>query len=83
MTHARNASIAVACLLFVLGASPPPAAGSPQIAFDREVVDHGPVAYEQVVVHRFRFTNEGTEPLRITGWFCHDDLIMAQVLDGC
>ncbi|MCH7923345.1 MAG: hypothetical protein IH975_09970 [Nitrospinae bacterium] len=82
MIHTRNASIAFACLLFVLGASPP-AAGFPQIAFDREAVDYGPVAYEQMVVHSFRFTNIGTEPLRVTGRFCHDELIMAKVLEGC
>lgn len=78
----RNLGIAfVSLLLLQLCAFP--AAAEPRIAFDGEAVDYGRVPFNQMVTHTFRFTNEGTEPLHITGPFCHENLIMAKTLEGC
>lgn len=82
MHSTRNAVIALASLLFVLGSSLP-AAGAPRIAFLQEAVDYGPLPYGKMVSHIFHFTNVGDEPLRITGKFNQEGLIMSRVLKGC
>jgi hypothetical protein len=79
----RSAVITLLVSLLIVLMSSLPANAAPRIAFDSEAVDYGSVPFDHMVTHEFRFINEGDEPLRITGPFCHEGLIMARVLDGC
>lgn len=82
MRPLRNLGLALAAL-FLMHLAASPALAERRIAVDAPSVDYGHVPFNQMVTHTWRLTNDGDEPLHITGPFSHENLIRAKTLAGC